>query len=784
MRIEELKAEKEKINKISENFISNLLEIIEENQKEIYKYKLERDRANKAATFFETELIKSKVEVDNLQKQLENLRDDLCSFQKENLLKDKKIEELREEIIKTEYEIYNTKKSEGDDFFNLIDELKSAFLEDDEIEVEEVLEEILESIEELERKISYEDMILLMYCCYFYDKLDELLRICLIAHSYYLEKNSETRLLRVLKEEEESSLYSRVNECAQKYLKNNLNLFNKLDMQIKEKLISKISEMSYKYFSSVYKETDQDISDSVISIKCWVREANSNVSILVNAKYSYKEEKIYLPEALIQEQDLNLAIISKESKNKIVERMTSSQDKEKLRINKCLDKLKESFNTKTADSIELYMTQKKNDKEINILKEILKENISPKTISLKDAYTLLVISEFYGLLKFVTENSSYLNSLYKAKCPETRLIDLMENEIGITNNKVIEMPVTVFVEKNSEKMLYIDQAVKDKAFSLIDSLYYDVFKRVSADKNLVAKCSFDGETIYFKSGFIKVNDTKYIFISARGCHKCNTLYISKKRYAKINKNYGLEENTSTIINNNEIENKKIYNNKYNEWYNSILKAFSLNNVGRALQLYNKQIFNADMINSFDRTQVITLMFIGYLIKHKVNDNNEEEVRHIKSNYDLGNSIEIILYDRLCENVYLNDYIEQYSTSLKSIDAKVKQKILEQIILIGNEMDNSQGSIAFENQSNNILSSINELEGNSLNAESVIKKMGYTTSLSREVRWNILKNKAIPKLGKNKVIGHLNFLVKMNKKRSVMANAVQEWLYDLERLNQL
>ena len=31
MRIEELKAEKEKINKISENFISNLLEIIEEN---------------------------------------------------------------------------------------------------------------------------------------------------------------------------------------------------------------------------------------------------------------------------------------------------------------------------------------------------------------------------------------------------------------------------------------------------------------------------------------------------------------------------------------------------------------------------------------------------------------------------------------------------------------------------------------------------------------------------------------------------------------------------------
>ena len=37
----------------------------------------------------------------------------------------------------------------------------------------------------------------------------------------------------------------------------------------------------------------------------------------------------------------------------------------------------------------------------------------------------------------------------------------------------------------------------------------------------------------------------------------------------------------------------------------------------------------------------------------------------------------------------------------------------------------------------------EFEVGNLNAESEIKKMGYSTSLSR-VRWNILKNKVVPK----------------------------------------
>ena len=63
-------------------------------------------------------------------------------------------------------------------------------------------------------------------------------------------------------------------------------------------------------------------------------------------------------------------------------------------------------------------------------------------------------------------------------------------------------------------------------------------------------------------------------------------------------------------------------------------------------------------------------------------------------------------------------------------------------------------------------------------------MGYSTSLTREERWNILKNKAVPKLGKAKVMGHISFLIKMNRNRSIMANAVNEWKYDLEKLAKL
>lgn len=144
--------------------------------------------------------------------------------------------------------------------------------------------------------------------------------------------------------------------------------------------------------------------------------------------------------------------------------------------------------------------------------------------------------------------------------------------------------------------------------------------------------------------------------------------------------------------------------------------------------------------------------------------------------DIGVSSDTILYKKLSEGRDYIEYLTEYRDSLNLIDPKVKGEIIVKMISISKDDSKKHKTITVINQE--------EFEVGNLNAESEIKKMGYSTSLSRVERWNILKNKVVPKLGKAKVIGHIRFLIKMNKSRSIMFNAVSEWEYDLDRLIKL
>lgn len=72
-------------------------------------------------------------------------------------------------------------------------------------------------------------------------------------------------------------------------------------------------------------------------------------------------------------------------------------------------------------------------------------------------------------------------------------------------------------------------------------------------------------------------------------------------------------------------------------------------------------------------------------------------------------------------------------------------------------------------------------GMELKTVSSIRKMGYTITLPREKRWDLLKNVIIPKVGKDEVIRHIKFLITMNQGQPNKLGAVYEWQYDLERL---
>lgn len=69
----------------------------------------------------------------------------------------------------------------------------------------------------------------------------------------------------------------------------------------------------------------------------------------------------------------------------------------------------------------------------------------------------------------------------------------------------------------------------------------------------------------------------------------------------------------------------------------------------------------------------------------------------------------------------------------------------------------------------------------LNQQSPLRQMGYTTSKSREKRWEILTNKAIPTLGKAKVKQYIAMFIRLHGNNRNMENAVREWKYDLMRL---
>lgn len=75
-------------------------------------------------------------------------------------------------------------------------------------------------------------------------------------------------------------------------------------------------------------------------------------------------------------------------------------------------------------------------------------------------------------------------------------------------------------------------------------------------------------------------------------------------------------------------------------------------------------------------------------------------------------------------------------------------------------------------------------GMELKTVSSIRKLGYTITLPREKRWDLLKNVIIPKVGKDEVIRHIKFLITMNQGQPNKLGAVYEWQYDLERLTTL
>lgn len=75
---------------------------------------------------------------------------------------------------------------------------------------------------------------------------------------------------------------------------------------------------------------------------------------------------------------------------------------------------------------------------------------------------------------------------------------------------------------------------------------------------------------------------------------------------------------------------------------------------------------------------------------------------------------------------------------------------------------------------------------SLRNQSKLGALGYNLRLSRDERWTILKDKAIPRYGRHQVRNHISWLVRLkrNDRHQDYSDAIFEWEHDLKRLDLL
>ncbi len=527
LKLKDLELERDDILNVQQKFYDKLIEKIKGYQIELNSYKQKLNLSNEKINILKTELEIEKKEIK----------------EKEEIIKN-----LNYEIIKLEDEIYQLKYNDTNNKIEVIDDLKEAFIQNDDEEIEEIIDEILENIVEIEKNIEFENTVFLMYMCYFTDRLKILLSKSQVANLIYTGDFNESKLLNILVQEENSKVYSIIEDCTRSYISKEIDLFSKLEKEVAEKIKETLEDFSYRSFEEVYNSNKINQGDKVVTTKAWVRHKERMSWKLVNGLYSLSNDKLYLEENVI---------------------------------------------------------------------------------------------EILGL----------------------------------------------------------------------------------------------------REGKLQVKDTKKTNFNQRELPKENN-----------------------IITSNE-DNK--YNIKYITYlYTELLKYFNESDLKSSLLLFNKIIEYKNDLNQLTNVQAITLRFIGYLI-----NKSDFGLDKIKIDKNIGIVPEGIIYEKMISKLYFNDFLEENKNNLIFIDPIVRENIIKSLYKVSSDSKRVELS-----KGNN-----EDFDVGNLNTESDIKKLGYSTSLSREERWNILNNKVIPRIGKRKVIGHIKFLIKMNQGREIMANAVKEWRYDLERL---
>ena len=467
---------------------------------------------------------------------------------------------------------------------------------------------------------------------------------------------------------------------------------------------------------------------------------------------SKAEERICALENEVEKLDMEIYSLMADkdcNDNEIVKDVLLSNSSE---VSLCLDKIKELIIKEKCDEAEELFN---NNSDLIISSE--------GDFSEEDIITVLYLAFYNNSLEEFLKNKE-LSAYYNSSNEEAKVIKILKEEEALKIGESIEECYQSYIDLKPNIFENINPLIKKYILANNLDYSYEYYNNVTVIVNLIIRNRYKN-----KKCFIKIRD-KYCLVNVfeKLESENKETYIIKEDYNKyclnIDKKQRLERDS---INH---ENKNV-SNPLNNDYDNIIQLYSDGNLPEVKNNIEKLLDKSILVEKLSIDKVNSLLFMGNITgvdKYKM-----ERVLKVNT---LEASFENIAYRKIVNKKEAYKYIKDNRNNFKKLDSRIKEKLLNELTEL--QMRRERLGDSYFNEQRALQPQKEQVV---LSDESELKKLGYSTTLSESERWNILINKAVPKLGSRKVVWYLRMFIKINKYRKDRLNAVQKWEKDLEKI---
>ena len=467
---------------------------------------------------------------------------------------------------------------------------------------------------------------------------------------------------------------------------------------------------------------------------------------------SKAEERICALENEVEKLDMEIYSLMADkdcNDNEIVKDVLLSNSSE---VSLCLDKIKELIIKEKCDEAEELFN---NNSDLIISSE--------GDFSEEDIITVLYLAFYNNSLGEFLKNKE-LSAYYNSSNEEAKVIKILKEEEALKIGESIEECYQNYINLKPNIFENINPLIKKYILANNLDYSYEYYNNVTVIVNLIIRNRYKN-----KKCFIKIRD-KYCLVNVfeKLESENKETYIIKEDYNKyclnIDKKQRLERDS---INH---ENKNV-SNPLNNDYDNIIQLYSDGNLPEVKNNIEKLLDKSIVVEKLSIDKVNSLLFMGNITgvdKYKM-----ERVLKVNT---LEASFENIAYRKIVNKKEAYKYIKDNRNNFEKLDPRIKEKLLNELTEL--QMRRERLGDSYFNEQRALQPQKEQVV---LSDESELKKLGYSTTLSESERWNILINKAVPKLGSRKVVWYLRMFIKINKYRKDRLNAVQKWEKDLEKI---